>query len=175
MDAVERAQSLFVHKRLPEAALAYEDAVLESNADLDILLDLAVLYFELLDGGAVAHYRLSVEFQERAWSRFHELLEEAERKFGREPEIVFWRRYFRFIHLGEEPFPEEAERMAHAGTSLVPYFHLWMLPGGKRQYHEQARVLFEQMRDGSTPRKRYIRSILESARDRSQIKDEDEW
>ena len=175
MDAVERAKSLFIRECWPEAAWAYEEAVIQPNTNLDVYLDLAVLYLELLDGGVAAHYHLSVEFQERAWNRFDELLDEAEREFGQETEIGFWRRYFHFIHLGEEPFPEEAGRMARAGTSLVSYFHLWMLPSGKRQYREQAQALFEQVKDGSTPRKRYIRSILESARDRSRIADEDEW
>ena len=144
-----------------EAALAYEIALQEDEANLDTFLNLAVLYFVCTDFGYSAHHHLLPEFSAKAYERALAILDKAEERFGRNVEIVFWRQYFQYIVLGDEPFIEPCEQLVSSGSSLVPYFYLFTSFQGEK-YRPQAQQLFELVRDGTTAKKRYIRSILES-------------
>ncbi len=143
-----------------EAAKLYETAITEPGASLETFLDLAVLYFKCTDPGYFSEHHLADEFVDLAWRRANAVLDHAEIVFGWHPEIAFWRRYFSFVTLGEDPFDQECERLARPGQSLVPYFYLFTRKEGER-YREQAEKLLEAVRQGRTARERYIRSILE--------------
>jgi hypothetical protein len=143
-----------------DAADAYEEAVKEADADLDLYMNLASLYFVCTDGGYASYHHLSNEFVNKAWERAMQLLDEAESRFGRNDEIEFWRRYFCFISLGEDESIMERERFT-SSRSLVPYFYLFLSGDGK-DYYSEAQKLLEQVLNGNTAKERYIKSILES-------------
>ena len=143
-----------------DAAQAYEEAIAESGADFDTFMNLAVLYFVCVDGGYATHHALSQEFMNHAWERAYALLDAAELRFGKQSEITFWHHYFRFVVLGDAPFLDTCEQLFHSGFSLVPSFYLFTSPRGEK-YRPQAQQLLELVKDGSTAKKRYIRSILD--------------
>jgi len=144
-----------------EAAQAYERAVAAGDGDLTMFLDLAVLYFACCDGGYLAHHKLPGDFVGRALDRANELLDEAERRFGRHNEIDFWRYYFAFYVLGHDADAAKCQELAQQGPSLVPYFHVFALPGGER-FASEAERLWQQVREGRTVRERHVKSVLES-------------
>lgn len=145
-----------------EAAQAYEEALTDSEVIIDTYLKLAVLYFVCNDGGYAAYHKLSLEFVNKAWDRMFQLLDEAEKRFGRQGEIDFWRHYFKFILLGEDPAYESSESLVLNNITIIPSFHLLTSPQSK-QYWEQAEQLLELVTAGSTVKDRYIRSVLKSA------------
>ncbi len=145
-----------------EATWAYELAIREPIADLDLYFDLVGVYFACQDGGYVAAHRLNSEFIGSAYYRLFEILDEAEARFGTHTEIEFWRLYVREIVLGADLPDEVYEALARQGDSLMPHYRLYINSSGTR-YQEEVKALLSQVRDGSTERKRYIRSVLESA------------
>lgn len=160
MTIEEQSAMLDAEDRPIEATQAYEKAAAKPDANIDTFLNLAVLYFVCTDGGYLAHHQLQSDFVDNAWKRANELLDEAELRLGAESEVQFWRRYFSFIVLGDDLPVEECERLANSGTSLVPFFYLFNSYGGSK-YKEQAQQLYEAVKDGTTAKKRYIRSLLE--------------
>ncbi len=156
----EKAMTLDAQDVPLGAAQAYEEAITASEADFDTFMNLAVLYFVCVDGGYATHHGLSQAFMHKAWGRAYELLDEAESRFGPQAEIAFWRHYFRFVVLGEAPFLDTCEQLFHSGFSLVPSFYLFTSPRGEK-YRPQAQQLLELVKDGSTAKKRYIRSLLD--------------
>ncbi len=163
MSALEQAREFDSVDDSIAAARAYEDALQSGEKSLDVLLDLAVLYFTLLDPGEAAARSLGQDFLDQAWERANELLREAGTRFGTNSEIDFWSRYFEFIVLGAEPFVDDCRRLANADESLVPFFYLWSEAAD--EYRENAQALYKQVSSGSTARERYVRSIVESAAD----------
>jgi hypothetical protein len=142
-----------------QAAWAYEIAIKKSDADLELFLNLAVLYFECLDFGYAAHHKLSDRFVQGAGLRILEVIKEAEDRFGPHSELDFWRLYFNYIYGGCEPFDNECEELVVRGDSLVPYVYLFT-SSGKKHYQQKAEELLELVKDGLTERKRYIKSLL---------------
>lgn len=163
MTSLEKARLLDAKDEPVQATEAYEQAIEQSDANLDTFLDLAVLYFTCTDGGYLAVHHLSNEFVRKAGVRMYEVLEHAEDQYDERSEILFWRLYFRWIWGEGEPFLKEAEQLAARGESLVPYFYLFSASNGKK-YREEAQHLFDLVKNASTARKRYIKSILESRR-----------
>ncbi|HKX27166.1 MAG TPA: hypothetical protein VJ302_05690 [Blastocatellia bacterium] len=156
----ELAYKLDREEKLIEAADAYEKAIIDPDADLELLINLAVLYFVCTDGGYLSSYHLSNEFVDHAWERATHLLDEAEARFGRDAEIDFWRRYFQFIRLGEDESIMEKEQL-RSSKSLIPYFYLFKAGDGE-EYRAQAEKLHQLVADKSSAKKRYIKSVLES-------------
>lgn len=144
------------------AAHAYESAIANENIDIQIYLNLAVLYFVCCDGGYATHHKLSQQFLDQAWTRSFTVLDEAEHRFGQEPEAEFWKKYFQFILLGGNPFIQECEQLIQDKVILIPFFYLFMSPGGNR-YEVQAEQLLQRVRVGTTAKERYIKSIIESS------------
>lgn len=142
-----------------EAAWAYELSIQRGDSDLDEHLNLAVLYFTCTDFGYATHKGLDPEFVVECSDRSQEILDLAEERFGSHPEIEFWRRYIRFVELGEEHFEAKALALAATGETLVPYFYLFAYLDENR-FRNEAEELMNLTRDGSTARKRYVRSIL---------------
>ncbi|MDP3938768.1 MAG: hypothetical protein Q8R92_11630 [Deltaproteobacteria bacterium] len=166
MSALANALALDTAQDLPAAAREYERAVRDVGATLETYLNLAVLYFVLVDPGEASTRGLSADFVNAAWRRATELLEEASDRFGSNSEIEFWKRYFRFVVVGDAFLPEECEELAKSGGSLVPYFFLSSACDDNR-YCEQTEVLREQVRARETARQRYVYDMLQKARGRS--------
>lgn len=162
MSVRQEAAVLDAQDQPVETARAYEAAITSSDADLDTYLNLAVLYFVCNDGGYAAQHQLPISFLDIAWRRAFDVLNEAEQRFGELLEISFWRKYFQFILLGEEPFYEECERLVIGRTMLIPYFYLFGFQEGTK-YQQQAEELYNLVKAGSTAKERYIASILEGA------------
>jgi hypothetical protein len=160
MNSKELALKLDAEDKPIEAVKAYEEAIKEPGADLDIYLNLAVLYFVCTDFGYAAHHHLPDELFDKAWERMISLLDEAESRFDKNDEVDFWRRYFRYIGLGNDESVMEREPLK-SSTSLIPYFYLFKSGNGD-EYRSEAEKLYELVADETSAKKRYIKSILES-------------
>ena len=160
MSAKSEAEAFDAREMPVEAADAYERAVAASEADIEVYLDLIVLYLVCQDFGYLSHHRLTNEFIDRASSRIPELLTEAARRFGPHNEIEFWHYYASYFH-GTEPQFQKCLELARRGPSLVPYFHLFALPDGEG-YSREAQEVLHSVAGGKTERERYIKSVLES-------------
>lgn len=145
-----------------EAAWAYEILLQEDETTLETFLNLAVLYFTCTDFGYSAHHHLLPEFSAQAYDRSLEILDRAQGKFGEHSEITFWKLYFPFVLLGEQPFNAECTRLVASGESLVPYFYLFAYVD-QEKHRTQAEQLLKAVQGGMTARERYIKSILEGA------------
>lgn len=144
-----------------EIASAYEEVIAKPDAPLEGFLNLIVLYFQCLDGGYLSYHNLNNKFVEKAGIRINELFSIAETKFGKSPESEFWRCYINYIYLGEPTFTDTCKRLLTTSETLLPYLHLFMESQGKN-YKAEMKALYEQVKEGDTERKRYIKSVLES-------------
>lgn len=159
----ELALSMDAQEYPLEAAWAYEIAVQAPQAELDLFLNLAVLYFVCEDTGYNSYHRLNIDYVSAAYDRIPDILAAAENRFGKQTEIDFWRLYIpEWGPPYQVPQVEQYEKLAHQGGSLMPYFRLYIDSNGTR-YREKAKALLTQVQDGSTERKRYIKSVLESS------------
>ena len=161
MTLEERARRCDADDKPLQAIEAYERAMNLGVGDLELYLDAFAVYLQCCDGGYIAAHKLPGDLVQRAYERAHEILNEAESRFGVHNEIDFWRYYVDFLVLGRDADPSKCEAVAQLGPSLVPYFHLFALPGGER-YEGQARQLLERVNAGRTARQRHIRSVLRS-------------
>lgn len=88
------------------------------------------------------------------------LLDESEKKFGYNTEVEFWRKYYRYVFLGEKDFTDECVKLTKLDENVVPYFYLINVYQGKKFLDKGASLRIE-VKDGSTEKKRYIKSMLE--------------
>jgi hypothetical protein len=140
-----------------EAAWAYELAIRENPHTSELYQNLAVLYFSMTDYGLASALKLPAPYVSACGVRAIEVLDEMETQVGASAEAVFWRHYFNFISLGEEPFVEEAEKLAI--HSDIPALYLVEIE--PQRYGFAAHRLAVSMRDVQTARGRYIREVLE--------------
>jgi hypothetical protein len=157
LKALDDAAKLDAEDRPLEAAQAYELAIRQGSAPIEAYINLACIYLNLRDFGYASYHRIPLETQEAASDRFQRVLTEAEARFGKYPELEFWRRYFSFFAFGEEPFYEEAANLAGQGVS-VAYLHL----AGQGHYQRETRALLESVKLGRTTKERFIASVLKS-------------
>ncbi|MAS38355.1 MAG: hypothetical protein CL610_30440 [Anaerolineaceae bacterium] len=157
MSQYELAVQLDVEQKLEEAANLYEAVIKESNAPLDSFINLACLYWVSSQPGSSARG----EFYTRAGERMYEVLDEAQERFGKQPEIVFWRLYFNQITLGEPTFLDQAlDLVGQHNSSSVIYFYLYA--EGNDDYIPFVRRLYEDAQNLKTTKNRYILSFLDS-------------
>ncbi len=145
-----------------EAIKSYEGFFEEDNPDREDYFNLIALYHEIQDPGM---YLIGKD-DLHAYQREFELLDELERKYGKQTEIDFWRRYTDWVRLGEEF--DECEELAKRGDSLIPFFFLMSTTVDieeKKKYLPECKVLYEQVKDCSTTYKRIIESLLKSSFD----------
>jgi hypothetical protein len=161
MSAIEEARLLDRADRPLEAVAAYERALQHPDVGIVDHLDLAVLYIECCETGYSARHQLSQDFVAKAFDQARRVLDQAEERFDYHNEVDFWRYYSEFYLLGGAPDVARCEDLGRRGPSLVPYFHLFALPGGER-YSRFAGRLLEEVKEGRTARERHIRSVLES-------------
>ncbi len=154
LSIADKAREFDRDDRPVEAADAYEAAIATGEADVSIYVDLAVLYFEMQDFGYESFHGYTREMSERSWTRFHEVIEAAEARFGQQAEIVFWRLYQAWLYEGGPWIQVNWERLAETGESLVPY----MIEVDK--HPNESRKLFDSVKERKTARERYIYSIL---------------
>ena len=161
MTYLEAARKLDAIDSPAQAAWAYEKSLVANDSELADYMNLAALYFTCMDGGYSAYHHLEPPFIETAEQRFFELLDEAEKKWGSDAEIIFWRHFFPFVHYGGEPFQDLCKTLIERGRSRVPYVYLYAFID-QAKYAREAELLLDDVRSGSTARERYIRSVLQS-------------
>jgi len=142
-----------------QAAWAYEIAINETDSDLELFLNLAVLYFVCVDYGYASFHNLSEDFVTAAFDRALEIIDKAEERFGNHTELRFWRLYFSYIY-SDESINQSIEDLILEGDSLMPYIYLYT-SSGKKKYAEEMQKLLDLVKDASTERKRYVLSIIE--------------
>lgn len=162
MSSLNEAAELDARNRAWPAVTAYRAAIVHGEADLDAYLDYAVLLFECADEGYASSQGIPVDFSATAVGRAHEILDQAESRYGTHPEIEFWRRYFRRIYEAGDDFFAEAARLVETGETNVPYFYLISGPTA-HTFVDPARRLLKAVENGETSRKRYVRSVLQSS------------
>lgn len=144
------------------AAAGYEEVVAGGQASLEVLLNLACLYWRATDPGMSGALKLSPGFIALAARRTPELLGEAQHRFPNSTEPRFWQRYIDWADLGE-PFSEDEcrEFLREDPATLIPAMHLFTGEPGSEAETEALELLRRCKEDGTT-RARYVASVIES-------------
>lgn len=146
--------------RIQDAAAAYEDVLLSTPDDFTSTINLAVLYWQATDVGISATEHLPPEFVALAGKRFRELLEAAEERFPRQPELLFWRQYIAWADLGDPFDPEDCRELLRQHSEyLEPAFMLFSISGGE-EAEAEAMTLLEHCTEYPIARCRYIASVI---------------
>ena len=145
------------------AAARYEEALAAGDHSLQVLLDLAVLYWQSTDPGLAAAKKLGQDFLTTAGRRTPELLEEAARAFPGSTAVRFWNQYIRWAELGEPFDVEDCKQLLREDpTFLVPAMHVFATSQGQGMQLE-AHELLRQCREDGTTGSRYVVSVIEGA------------
>lgn len=152
------ARSLDREERVAEAACVYEAVVRAPGAELDVCLNLAVLYLAAMDPVEAAHHGLGDSFRKYAGLRFRQLIDEIEEHWPQSVEAWFWSRYARRLYENGPVFVRECEERLRGSTELVPYAYLHLAGGKDRQ--QQVRALRVLGTVQPTTRMRYVISML---------------
>lgn len=144
-----------------ELAAAHYEKVLAGEESLQVLLNLAILYWQATDVGLAAAKRLGLDFLATAGKRFPELLAQAQRRFPGSTEARFWKRYVAWADLGESLGTEECRQLLREDpATLVPAMHLFATSNGG-QAREEAKEVLRQCGEDGTTRARYVASVIE--------------
>ena len=149
-----------IEQKIEEAAALYVALLATNAAPLEAYINLAVLYWQCIDYGFLSFHHLSDAFLESAY--YEPVLDEAEKRFGFQPEIAFWRLYCERMYGGIGPFVEQCLDLVKApGCTLVPYFYLFVMAKGQ-EYHAEVRCLLGECKQCPTTKNRYIISMIGS-------------
>lgn len=145
-----------------KAIEAYEDYIATGDPDLEDFTNLCALYFFVMDGGVAAGLQLTKNQLNSFDKSFFELLDAGRKKFGEIVELAFWDKYYKWWHWGDEI--DDCIELAKKSDSLS-FFLICTEPDieRKKQYLPQCKILYEQVKDGGTTKKRHIASLLESS------------
>ncbi|MBI1925662.1 hypothetical protein HYR99_15585 [Candidatus Poribacteria bacterium] len=159
MNKLTKAIQAEVAGKIVEATQGYEEILKLRQVPLSAYLNLAFLYWQSTEYGFNAAYHLSPEFIKLSGTRYRQVLQAAEKRFPKHPELQFWRMYFDFVMLGAPPFVEACQRLvSESNCSLVPYFYLYAMFEG-HAYQKEAKALLEEFEKLPTFKHRYIASI----------------
>lgn len=146
---------------LASAASAYELLLLEGEAELTVLINLAILYWQATDFGLATAKGLTPAFTAHAAQRFPVLLAQAHKLFPEAAEPMFWTLYIRWADLGEGLSVERCREMLRQDpTALVPIMYLFSQSRGESNRDQAAKLLDTCTRDPTT-KNRYIASVIE--------------
>ena len=146
---------------IESAAAQYEKALAAGDVSLQVLLNLALLYWQATDVGLAAAKKLSPHFLATAGRRFPELIEEARRRFPESTEVRFWKRYIAWADLGENLDNDECRRLLQEDpAALAPAMHLFAASQG-HEAKAEAHELLRRCRDDGTTGARYVASVIE--------------
>jgi hypothetical protein len=145
---------------LEAAAAAYEKLLANGEGSLQVLLNLAVLYWQATDPGLAAAKKLAPEFLTTAARRFPELLRLAEQRFPHATEPRFWTRYIAWADLGEPFGLDECRQLLREDPkAAVPAMHLFTAAHGNEAEVEALELLRSSEREGTTLA-RYVASVI---------------
>lgn len=139
----------------------YEALLGRGIAPLELLMNLAVLHWQVTDPGLAAAHAFGPDALKTAFRRSREVIAEAERRFPESAEPRFWRHYFAWADFREAFDPETCRTLLREDTStIVPYFHLFALSHGA-ECEPEAVELLRRFKADPTGRGRYISSVIE--------------
>lgn len=146
---------------LASAANQYEQARTQGRPTLQVLLDLAVLYWQTTDVGLAGEQELTPDFLATAATRFPTLLAEAQRRFPESTAPRFWQKYIAWADLGE-PFAahECLGLLREVPSELEPAMHAFAVSQATLAQAEAA-MLLRECREAETTRSRYVTSVIE--------------
>ena len=140
--------------------MKYEAAFSKNEGDVRDYINAAVLLFDIQDPGTIHHHDIPQDTVDAAFGKSLNFLEKAEKIFGPNPEIDFWKEYFAFALHGEPSFEDEARNMMEQGTD-IPCFYI-ISDASDLEMLEHCRNLLKEVKEGRTAKEHYIKSVLES-------------
>jgi hypothetical protein len=160
---LEAARTADARGDVAEAAGLYESAITgEAAKQVDVWIDLIILYWQATDYGFWKGTGLDPRFVALAGKRSGELLDGAAAAFPAHVAVEFWRRYIRWADLGEPFEPSECRAMLQSQPSyLDPALFLFSTTHG-RECVAEATALLRSCEDRRTSRCRYIASVIEA-------------
>ena len=149
------------------AAARYEEVLAAGDYSLQVLLNLALLYWQATDPGLAAAKNIGPDFLTRAGRRTPELLEEATRLYPGSTAPRFWKRYIAWADLGEPLNVEECRQLLREDPAvLIPAMHVFAVSQG-RDMKKEAHELLQQCRENGTTGARYAVSVIEGVMKRT--------
>jgi hypothetical protein len=149
--------------RFPEAAAAYEAALLSDPTDLEATLNLAVLYWQATAHERQSPGRLSPQFLEQAQWRLAAILLHAGRRFAGRAEIRFWTNYVAAVESGRPLHPTVCrELLRERPDYFEPAFVVFSDSAGEEAEPEAMRLLAHYS-EQPTARGRYVTAIIGAA------------
>ena len=143
------------------AAARYEEVLAAGDHSLEVLLNLALLYWQATDPGLAAAKNIGPDFLAKAGRRTPELLEEATRVYPGSTAARFWKRYIAWADLGEPLDLEECRQLLQEdSTVLVPAMYVFATSKGQDMQTEAHELLRQCLKDGTTGA-RYVVSVIE--------------
>lgn len=141
------------------AVALYEQSL--AVAPLEVMMDLAVLYWQITDYGFWATLGLPAALVDLAATRSPEALDEAERRFPSLPAPLFWRKYIAWADIGEPLSLDECRKWLVEHPTYLDPAHRFSVSQGQECRPEAMALLHEAHAHGST-RSKYIASVIES-------------
>ena len=149
------------------AAARYEKLLASGDHSLQILLSLALLYWQATDPGLAAAKNIEPDFLTRAGRRAPELFEEATRLYPGSTSARFWKRYIAWADLGEALDVEECKQLLQEDPSvLIPAMYVFAISEG-RDMKTEAYELLQQCREDGTTGAQYVASVIEGVMKRA--------
>lgn len=153
---------------IQSAASLYEQAIAGGDHRLEVLLNLALLYWQATDFGLAAAKKLSADFLGIAGRRYSALLQEARERFPSSTAVEFWLRYTEWTERGEPLELDECRELLRRDPStLIPAMRIFGATKGAEAETEARKLLADCLSDGTTGA-RYVVSVLEGILRRTQ-------
>lgn len=159
MNILSEAIRADIEQKFEEASEIYEEIISNGDANLEVFINLACLYWEVTDFGFNTAHNLPMKFIHKAGERMYQVLDEAQERFGTVEEVVFWRYYFNFTTLGDDGFLDRAIELGESGSSHVPYFYIYTQTKND-DYLAQVRQLIVEIENQLTTKNRCILSVV---------------
>jgi hypothetical protein len=161
-DGVTRAYALAADEngRFQEAAAGYEASLVFDPDDLQTIINLLVLYWQVADQGVSVSAPVSPQFRAHAADRLVELLQSASERFPDSAELSFWKRYIATARIGRPlKVAEYRDLLRRHPYYLEPAFVVFSDSAGTEAEVEAMRLLADYS-EQPTARGRYVTSII---------------
>ncbi|GAB1266396.1 hypothetical protein [Aurantivibrio infirmus] len=116
MDNLNKARNYDLYDDPNEALNFYLRAVEDETAELSDYINASVIAFLCQDYGYSSDKKLPQKLIDMAWSEMFALLDKAEVKFGKNPNLSFWKNYFGVILLGKRGIKKECRDYLSQGV-----------------------------------------------------------
>ncbi len=147
------------------AAATYEELLSSGGASVEDLIALALVYWEIADGGIARSKGIPLDVQFHAGTRLEEVLAEAVRRDPTNCEAKFWAMYSTFS-MYKQPEHDEIDALLDSGPNRCEgaFATMWRVGRGDRAEIPAAQGILAQANDlKKTSRGRYIASITQAS------------